>query len=434
MVTSISRRDCLRILAVAAAATAANSSAVTAAVPGMNGAPASPDGPVFDQGGPDAKLYGAGDGYPVPGRAQAIFEGNPWSAEHRVGAFSHLDALYATRTIRRAALPWPFKREAAEIGYRFRGRQTSLADYLARNPVTGLLVARDESILFEHYQYARTDADRLLGQSMTKSLIGMLLGIAIADGAIRSVDDTPEMYVAGLKGSEYGRTPIRDLLHMSSGVDFGEERDGGRDLTRLWLDMVLGAGSPGKGTLQSIRQFNDRTAPPGTRFRYASIEPDVLGVLLRHTLGKPLSAYLQDRLWHPIGAEADATWLVDAEGIEVAHFGFSAVLRDYARLARLLACDGAWGSRQVIPAEWIESATTVRPSDGYLALGKAMRNFGYGYLLWLLPGKRRQFALVGQNGQRICIDPASKLVMVHTALEDNAEVWPMWSALVAQLA
>ena len=116
---------------------------------------------------------------------------------------------------------------------------------------------------------------------MVKSITGLLIGIAIADGAIKSVDDTAETYVPGFKGTEYGATPIRDLLHMSSGVDFGEERDGGRDLNRLWRDMVAAAGS-NKGTIASIAQFNHRIAPPGTRFHYASIEPDVLGVVLRY--------------------------------------------------------------------------------------------------------------------------------------------------------
>ena len=108
------------------------------------------------------------------------------------------------------------------------------------------------------------------------------------------------------------------------------------------------------------------------------------------------------------------------------------MLRDYARLGRLLAHDGAWNGRQIIPAQWMIDATTVRASDAYLSPGKAMPTFGYGYLLWLLPGTRRQFALVGDLGQRICVDPASKLVMVQTALETNAEVWRLWSALVEQ--
>ena len=286
-------------------------------------------------------------------------------------------------------MPWRFKRSTAEVRYRFQGRQSSLADYVSRNPVTRLLIAKGDQILCEHYQYGRTDRDRLLSQSMVKSITGMLIGIAVADGAIKSIDDTPETYVPGFQGTEYGRTPIRDLLHMSSGVDFGEDRDGGRDLNRLWRDMVIPTSSVKKGTINSITQFNHRIAPPGTRYHYASIELDVLGVVLHYAVNKAVAEYLQEKVWQPIGAEADATWLVDAEGIEVAHFGFNAVLRDYARLGRLLAYDGAWDGTQILPSQWVMDATTVWSSDTYLAPGRAMPTFGYGYLLWLLPGQRQ---------------------------------------------
>ena len=165
------------------------------------------------------------------------------------------------------------------------------------------MIARDEQILFEHYQYGRTDRDRLISQSMVKSIMGILIGIAISEGAIKTVDDTPDMYVPEFKGSQYGRTPIRDLLHMSSGVDFGEERNGGRDLNRLWSDMIAGSWIGNKGTINSIVQFNRRIAPAGTRFYYASIEPDVLGVVLHYAVGKSASDYLHEKLWEPIGAE-----------------------------------------------------------------------------------------------------------------------------------
>src|SRR3979411_2855481 len=112
---------------------------------------------------------------------------------------------------------------------------------MSRNPAAGPLVAKDDQIIFEHYQYGRTDRDRFVSQSMVKSITGLLIGIAIAAGAIKSVDENDETYVSGLQGSEYGRTRIRDLLHMSSGVDFGEESDDGRDLNRLWKDMVAGS-------------------------------------------------------------------------------------------------------------------------------------------------------------------------------------------------
>jgi len=114
----------------------------------------------------------------------------------------------------------------------------------------------------------------------------------------------------------------------------------------------------------------------------------------------------------PSALKADAKWLLDAEGYELAHFGFNAVLRDYARLGRLLAHDGAWEGKQIIPSRWMIDATKVRPSDAYLWPGRATKLFGYGYLLWLFPGHRRQFALVGYKGQYICVDPISKLVMV----------------------
>jgi CubicO group peptidase (beta-lactamase class C family) len=391
--------------------------------------------PVFSPSGPDAERYGAAQGFPVPDSALARQQGNPYQPKYRVGAFSHFDELYPTRLIKRAAMPSMYKRTSVDFRYRVQEKQSSLSEYLSRNPVTGLLVAKDDQILFEYYQYGRTDRNRLISQSMVKSIMGMLIGIAVSDGAIKSVDDSAQTYVPGLKGSEYGRTPIRDLLHMSSGVDFGEERDGGRDLNRLWGDMISPSWFSKKGTVKSIAQFNQRVAPPGTRYHYASIEPDVLGLVLHGAVNKSASSYLQERVWEPIGAEADAMWLLDAEGFEVAHFGFNAVLRDYARLGRLLAHDGAWQGKQIIPAQWMIDATTVRPSDAYLLPGKAMapQPFGYGYLLWLLPGQRRQFAMVGDWGQRVIVDPVSKMVLVQTALETVPEVWRLWSSVVEQL-
>src|SRR5215472_3668136 len=207
------------------------------------------------------------------------------------------------------------------------------------------------------------------------------------------VDDPPEKYVDGFKGSEYGRTPLRDLLHLSSGVDFGEERDGGPDLSRLWAGMV--AGRSGRGTIASITQFNKRIAPPGRRFHYASIEPDVLAVVLRYATKKSMSDYLQEKIWQPIGAQSDAPWLVDAQGFNLAHFGFSAVLRDYARLGRLLAHDGAWNGRQMLPKQWMLDATTVRASDPYLTPDrKSTRlnssHLGISYAVFCLKKKKKK--------------------------------------------
>jgi len=431
----LSRRNAVAALAATVACTLAGYSSASAE-PDLPGRTRDCTGPSFSATGPDAELYGAKAGYPLPDIMDARRHGDPWDAKYRVGAFTHIDQIYPTRLVQRAATPWKFKCSTAQFYYEFRGNRFSPNDYVSRNPVTGLLIAKDDQILFEHYQYARTDHDLFVSQSMVKSIVGLLTGIAIAEGAIKSVDDSPETYVPGFKETEYGRTPIRDLLHMSSGVDFGETRDGGRDLNRLWNGMGIAFPATGIGTVNSIVQFNQRIAPAGTRFYYASVEPDVLGMVLHNAVNKSASDYLREKVWEPIGAEADARWLIDAEGFELAHFGFNAVLRDYARLGRLLAHDGAWEGRQIVPAQWMIDATTVRAADAHLLPGRATKRFGYGYLLWLFPGERRQFALLGYKGQYVCVDPLSKLVMVHTAVEDptyNDEPWALWSALVEQL-
>ena len=129
----------------------------------------SPD-PIFSPAGPDAAHYGAADGFPVPSPAVARIQGNPFHPKYRVGAFSHFDELFPTRPIKQADTSWMFKRSATDIRYSYRGTQSSIAEYLSRNPVTGLLIAKDDRILVEHYQYGRTDRDRLLSQSMVKSI------------------------------------------------------------------------------------------------------------------------------------------------------------------------------------------------------------------------------------------------------------------------
>lgn len=389
--------------------------------------------PSFSPAGPDAKRYGEADGYPASVPWRLYQPGDPPDL-YRVGAYSRFDTIHPTSRIARSTSTSTLRRAPTELRYTIRGVSSTLEDYMTRNPVTGLLVAQDDRILFERYQYGRTDADRFNSGSMAKSITGLLVGIAVGEGAIKSVDDPAEAYVPGFAGTEYGKTPLRDLLHMASGVYFGEQADGDRDLDHLWNDMVIGGFLTRKGTVGSVIQFNRRIAPPGTKFYYASIEAEVLGLVLRHAVGRSASDYLHEKLWEQIGAEADARWLIDAEGIEYAISFFNATLRDYARLGRLLANDGLWDGRAIVPQSWMLEATTVRPSDGFLAPGRATRRMGYGYLLWLFPGPRRQFAFLGDPGQRILVDPGSKLILAQTAVGSTDEMWDLWSSLAAQFA
>ena len=367
--------------------------------------------PHFAVGGPNAQEYGSNEDYPVKAINRLRFF---------VGMFSHYDQLLEGRTIRRAASPSRLLRAPTEpaLRYEYQAETRSLDDYLARNPATGLLIARGDTIHVERYQYARTDRHRFASFSIAKTVTAMLVGLAIAENLIHSVDDPAGSYVPALADTEYGRTSLRHLLQMSSGVRFRENYSGQDDVARLFAATVL---QDGPGGVESVRPYNERVRWSGALFSYASVETQVLGLVLRSVVGRPVAEYFRDRIWEPIGAEADATWIVDASGQEATYCCLNAVLRDYARLGLLLAHDGRLGDRQIIPKEWLHAATTISPDDWHLKRVWQRTGFGYGYQTWIFPGERRMFALIGVHGQAIYVDPASRLVMVHTAVRERAD-------------
>jgi CubicO group peptidase (beta-lactamase class C family) len=199
------------------------------AAPGSSAAePSTAAEPRFAQGGPDAEDYGASDGYPIGAR------GACQRLAFLVGCHSHFDQVYEGRLVRRATAPSPLARAASEptARYEYQGQTFTLDDYLGRNPATGILVTRGDTILVERYQYTRHDRHRFTSWSMAKTVTAMLIGIAIGEGHIRSVDDPAAAYVPALADTEYGRTY---LLQMSSGVRFVEEYRESDDVSRLLL-------------------------------------------------------------------------------------------------------------------------------------------------------------------------------------------------------
>jgi CubicO group peptidase (beta-lactamase class C family) len=389
--------------------------------------------PVFSLTGPDAAVYGAAEGYPL-GTPGPPMNSQPFI----VGSYSHYDEILKARVVPRSAQASAFSRAPQEmaLAYTHQGSPQTIETYLERHPTTGLLVARDRTILYEHYRYGRTDTQRLTSQSMAKTITSMLVGIAIDEGAISSVDDSASIYVPELAGSALGATPIRALLHMASGIAFRETYDGTDDASKLNRDLWR-RDSPGPA--RAMAQFDTRKAPPDTVWYYAGLNTELLGLILTRATRMHPADYLANRIWQKIGAEADASWVVDATGQEAVFCCVNAVLRDWARLAVLLANDGAWDGVQVIPRQWVRDATTAAPAGHFLAPGTASRFYGYGYQVWILPGPRRQFALLGIHGQTILVDPASKLVLVHTAVRLRptgdpmaSELISLWNAVVAQ--
>jgi CubicO group peptidase (beta-lactamase class C family) len=343
-----------------------------------------------------------------------------------VDVWSRMDEFHAARGVQRAVAPRELRRAAPDAAL-----EKLLDDFLDVHANTGLLVLKGDTILAERYQYGRTAEHRFASASVAKTLLGMLVGIAVHEKKL-ALDDQVHQYLPALRRHAYGDTEIRHLLTMSSGIAFQE---GGRprdDGLKLIANTLRGQT---EGGVESVREFDLREAPAGTRFRYASSDSQVLGLVLARAVKQPLAEYLSDKIWRPMGAGAHASWLIDKAGHETGFCCINATLRDLARFGMLLARYGELDGKQIIPAAWVKAATT--PEAPHLAVGTATPNNGYGYQTWIIGsragGRPRErtsppnesigggdpFAALGLYGQAIFIDPASGLVVVHTALYEG---------------
>jgi CubicO group peptidase (beta-lactamase class C family) len=331
-----------------------------------------------------------------------------------------MDEFHAARGIQKSSQPRDLKR--AE-----RIPDLGLDEFLDTQRNTGLLVLKGDTILAERYQYGKTAQHRFASASVAKTVLGMLVGIAVHEKKIGSLDDKVVQYLPELKGHPYADVSIRQLLTMSSGIKEEEGRLIANTLRRQT-----------EGGIETVREFRTREAPAGTRFRYASNDSQVLGLVLRAAVEKPLATYLSEKIWQPMGAEANATWLLDKGGYETGFCCINATLRDYARFGMLLANHGSIDGKQIIPAEWVKAA--INAEAPHLRVGAATPNNGYGYQTWLTDREGR-FAALGIHGQAIFVDPASKLVVVHTAVwadrNDRAArgvQFRLWNTLLSKLS
>ena len=360
---------------------------------------------------PDEELLGKAEGYPVC----PLDDANLGPDRCLVGLFSHFDQVYPARKVSRGGPVHQLARAATEpvISYVMSdGSRWGVDDFLEHNRTMGLLILKGDRILVERYQYDRTAQQRFHSQSIAKTVVAMLVGIALQEGKIRSIDDLAQDYVPALADSPYGKTSLRHLLTMSSGVKYHETYQPGDDNQVLTARTYKQQSAGGVDILAPFAS-REREVPAGTRFYYASSETVTLALALRAAVGVPLADYLSEKVWKPMGAEADASWLIDAAGFEVGFVGLNVTLRDYGRLGLLLANEGAVEGKQIVPAAWVRAMTSA--DAPHLRFGAALEVAGYGYQIWLIDPREPYFALFGIRGQGIFVDPATKVVVVFVA-------------------
>jgi CubicO group peptidase (beta-lactamase class C family) len=344
-----------------------------------------------------------------------------WMPQQQVAGYRNTAKIFPTRVIEAAEsvreLPVGGS-DLDELQFVFKGKPLTIDEFLSRQNVAGLLVIKNGEIAFERYRLGNTEDSIWVSFSVSKSVTSMLVGAAIRDGYIESVDEKVTDYLPRLKGSSYDQSSIRDLLHMSSGVRWNEDyADRQSDLNRLNSD------SDGFTTLHVYEYLRHlpRDAEPGEVFNYNTAETNLVGTLLRSAIGNNLSTYLQEKIWQPYGMEADANWMLsESGGGEAGGCCISATLRDYGRLGLFAMGGGRLADgTEVLAEDWMEEST--RPSKGYE---------GYGYLWWL--NEDGSFRASGIFGQGIYINSAEDVVIaMHSAraIADNKPDWEIQDAM-----
>jgi len=293
--------------------------------------------------------------------------------------------------------------------YSFEGQQKSVEEFFTETDTTALLVLKEGQMVLERYALTGGPDVHWISWSVSKSFVSALVGIAVHEGHIRSVEDPISDYIPVPKGSAYHDVSIKNVLQMSSGARWNEDySDPSCDVFRLAAAM---------GGAMSLEEFVAGMAtesPPGTVCRYNSGETQALGMLLAYATKRTLSDYMQEKLFEPLGMNAAGYWLVDKTGKEMAFAGLNLIARDFIKIGELYRNDGVWNGKQVVPAAWVKASITADAS--HLVPGKPWLSdhtlpFGYGYQWWLPAGQDGEFTALGIYNQVVYADRSRGVVI-----------------------
>ena len=271
--------------------------------------------------------------------------------------------------------------------------------YMQEHRVAALVILQGGKLRQERYGLGFDGDGRWTSFSVAKSFTSTLVGAALKDGHIKSMNDKVSDYLPDLKGSAYDDVSIRQLLTMTSGVQWNEDYgDPHSDVARFNNHKP----EPGVEALVSYMRKLPRAAPAGTRWLYSTGETNLIGLVLEAAIQKPLTQYLQEKIWQPAGMEQQATWLLSKTGKEISGCCVQAAPRDYARLGQFILEGAKVNGQSILPDGWLEEATHKQADIG--APGR-----GYGYQWWTYDSGA--FAARGIFGQGIFIDPKRQLVI-----------------------
>lgn len=334
--------------------------------------------------------------------------------------FQNASEFYPTRTVASGedSAPLP-KRDGVLDGftYEYEGEPRQLADLYTEMETSGLIIVHNGQVLHESYGRGADSGTRFTTWSLVKSITSTLVGVAVADGLIDSVDDRLVKYLPEVAGTAYDGVTIKQAMQMSSGVRYDPDLWTGNmdDTIAFMTKSVVTGQAPAFDLAIAYKREND----PGTKFNYNTAESQVLLELVRRVSGMDAAEYLEQKIWRPLGMEHSGAWILDhpgAEGAEVGGAMFNAALRDWARFGVFIEQGGVWEGEQILPVDWVDRATVS--DDAHLKPGEVHPNPNRGYAWHWWTYADGTFTASGANGQTLYVDRANNIVVARSS------AWP----------
>ena len=322
--------------------------------------------------------------------------------------FRSVAEFWPTRSLTQAKVPYIYTYgDSLNVpsSFAYNDQKLGTQQFLKDSWTTGLIVIQNDEIALEDYYLGNSAVTQNISWSMAKSFISALIGIAVNEGHIKSIEQSVDAYATSLGGSGYEGVSIKNVLQMSSGVAFNEDYgDFYSDINRWGRDFSLG------NSQDAFAATLKNDIEPGTVNHYVSINTHVLGMVLTQATGRSITDYMQEKLYNPMGMEHDGLWIIDGQGMEMALGGLNLTLRDFAKLGSLYLHDGTFNGQQIVPASWVADSRTM--DQPHLLPGN---DLGYGYQWWMVGGDSGEFMAMGVYGQYIYINPETNTVIVKNS-------------------
>ena len=328
--------------------------------------------------------------------------------------FINMDKIFITSDpVTPSDDPYIFEEDLIELPetFTFEGKEKNLKEALDYFCTDGLIILHNDRILYENYWNGNDRYSKHISWSVAKSFLSALIGIAIEEGLIDSIEDPATKYLPDFKGTGYEGVKIKNLLQMSSGVSFNEDyEDPDSDINKF--GRATARGTPFRDFAKTLENEKEQ----GTYNHYVSIDTQVLAMILETVSEMPLREYLSKKIWSKIGMESDAYYITDKTGVDMALGGLNATLRDYAKFGYLYLNNGSWFGEQIVPEDWVKASHTpdaphLMPNAGELS----SNDWGYGYQWWVPGNPITDYTAHGVYNQFIYVDPESAIVIAKTS-------------------